>query len=110
MLKVGQRNFAELEHHRADLFFVGNRAQRCDCHKLAGFWWVGGCGLACRSCLVAILVKKDPARNFERVVIMEPTTVGCSCQACNAGLKSQNGGGYWDRSLGNPLFQRGLRR
>ena len=23
-------------------FVVGNRAQRCDCHKLAGFWWVGG--------------------------------------------------------------------
>ena len=22
---------------------VENRAQRCDCHKLAGFWWVGGC-------------------------------------------------------------------
>ena len=21
---------------------MGNRAQRCDCHKLAGFWWVGG--------------------------------------------------------------------
>ena len=37
-------------------------------------------------------------------------TVGCSCQACNAGSKSQNGGGYWGRSLGNPLFQRGLRR
>ena len=48
------------------LVVVGNRAQRCDCHKLAGFWWVGGCGLACRSCLVAILVKNDPVRNFER--------------------------------------------
>ena len=47
-------------------FFVGNRAQRCEGHKLAGFWWVGGCGLACRSCLVAILVKNDPARNFEK--------------------------------------------
>ena len=39
-------------------FVVGNRAQRCERHKLAEFWWVGGkCGLACRSCLVAILVK-----------------------------------------------------
>ena len=47
-------------------FVVGNRAQRCDRHKLAGFGGWGGCGLACRSCLVAILVKNDPARNFER--------------------------------------------
>ena len=30
------------EGHTAK-FVVGNRAQRCDCHKLAGFWWVGGC-------------------------------------------------------------------
>ena len=28
-------------------FVVGNTAQRCDCHKLAGFWWVGGV----RSCV-----------------------------------------------------------
>ena len=32
------------------------------------------------------------------------------CQILRAGLRSQNGGGYWGRSLGNPLFQRGLRR
>ena len=32
-----------------------------------GFGGWGGCGLACRSCLVAILVKNDPARNFERI-------------------------------------------
>ena len=48
-------------------FVVGNRAQRCDCHKLARFWWVGeGVVLRADHVLWPILVKNDPVRNFER--------------------------------------------
>ena len=46
-------------------FVVVNRAQRCDYHKLALFWWVGWAWSACRVA-VAILVKSDSARNFQR--------------------------------------------
>ena len=50
---------------QARMIFVENRAQRCDCHKLAGYWWVGCvCGLACRSCLVAILAQERSCAQF----------------------------------------------
>ena len=48
--------------------FVVNRAQRCEFHKLAVFL-VGGGGsvvLCAELMLVAILVKYESARNFER--------------------------------------------
>ena len=49
-------------------FVVVNRAQRCELHKLAVFL-VGGEGsavLCAELMLVAILVKYESARNFER--------------------------------------------
>ena len=49
-------------------FVVVNRAQRCEFHKLAVFL-VGGGGsvvLCAELMLVAILVKYESARNFER--------------------------------------------
>ena len=44
-------------------------------HKLALFWWVGGMWSCVQISVVAIWVKNDSARNFERIVHMEPTPV-----------------------------------
>ena len=54
-----------------DSAFVVNRAQRCEYHKLAVFWWVGGGSvvLCAELMLVAILVKYESARNFERCLV-----------------------------------------
>ena len=58
--------------HCCFFFFVVNRAQRCELHKLAVFL-VGGEGsavLCAELMLVAILVKYESARNFERVILL----------------------------------------
>ena len=55
---------------------VVNRAQRWEQHKLAVFLVGGGSEVLCADLmLVAILVKCEFARNFQRVVIMMPTPV-----------------------------------
>ena len=36
-------------------------------HKLALFWWVGGLWSCVQVSVVAILVKNDTARDFERI-------------------------------------------
>ena len=47
-------------------FVVGTERSGVTVTNWQDFGGWGGCGLACRSCLVAILVKNDPVRNFER--------------------------------------------
>ena len=48
------------------LFLVGNRAQRCDCHKLAEVWWEGGMRSNVQiSCLSPFWLKNVSARNLK---------------------------------------------
>ena len=49
------------------LFFVTNRAQRCEIHKPAVFGGWEGRGLACESRTYAILAQDDLVRNFEEL-------------------------------------------
>ena len=64
-------------------FVVGNRAQRCERHKLGEFWWVGGVWSCVQIMSCCHFGQDNPARNFEDL----PPTQRCVGSVYSEGLR-----------------------